>query len=479
MPATFMWARGHQDMPVTVTFNPPIEGWKVATQLVPTDGPYTFTAPSLDYFLDSPVELSDFSERSWAVESGGREFTIRLVVHHLGTEEDVDEYAEMAKAVVEKQIDVFGELPEFDYGTYTFICDYLPYADRDGMEHRNSTVVTHPQSLYETEFKPQLTTLAHEFLHAWNAERIRPKRSFDFEKTNMSFNLWFMEGFTSYYDSLIVRRAGQISVDEFIEEILRYLDPISNSPGRLYASPLGMSARAPFVDAATAVDPTNFANIHISYYAYGAALALALDLKLRSTFDDVSLDDFMREVWKTHGRTEANYETKDLVLALTRVTGDKDFASEFFKRFVFGQDLPDFETLLSSAGLLIKRANEGSASAGPVEFEFVGREALVANNTIVGTPLYEAGIDRGDRIIAIGRLEIGSQEQWDAAMERHEPGSTVLVRYIQREVEREAQLTLVEDNEILVAKFEDEDVPLRRSAQRFRDEWLGPDSETE
>ena len=144
MPATFMWARGHQDMPVTVMFNPPIEGWKVATQLVPTDDQYTFTAPSLDYFLDSPVELSDFSERSWAVESGGRDFTIRLIVHHLGTEEDVDEYAEMAKAVVEKQIDVFGELPEFDYGTYTFICDYLPYADKDGMEHRNSTVLTHP-----------------------------------------------------------------------------------------------------------------------------------------------------------------------------------------------------------------------------------------------------------------------------------------------------------------------------------------------
>ena len=64
-------------------------------------------------------------------------------------------------------------------------------------------------------------------------------------------------------------------------------------------------------------------------------------------------------------------------------------------------------------------------------------------------------------------------------MERHEPGSTVLVRYIQREVEREAQLTFVEDNEILIAKFEDEDVPLTRSAQKFRDEWLGPDSETE
>ena len=481
MPATFMWARGHQDMPISVTFHPPVEDWKVATQLVATDDPYTFTAPDLDYFLDSPVELSDFSERSWTVESGDRTYTIRLVVHHLGTEEDVDEYAEMAAKVVAEQVKVFGELPEFAYGTYTFICDYLPYADGDGMEHRNSTVVTQAESLYETDFGPQLWTLSHEFLHAWNAERIRPKRlePFDFERANMSFNLWFVEGFTSYYDSLTIRRAGLTTVDEFLEEILRYLDPVTRSPGRLYSSPLDMSARAPFVDAATAVDPTNFANIHISYYAYGAALGLALDLELRSRFGDVSLDDYMREVWKAHGRTEANYETNDLELALARVTGDSNFAAKFFEQFVFGQELPDFEALLYNAGLLIKKANEASASAGPVEFEFVGREALVANNTIVGSPLYEAGIDRGDQIIAIGRLEIGSQEQWDAALERYEPGSTVTIRYKQREIEREAQLTLIEDSQILVAKFEDEEVPIRRSAQRFRDAWLGPDSESE
>ena len=144
-----------------------------------------------------------------------------------------------------------------------------------------------------------------------------------------------------------------------------------------------------------------------------------------------------------------------------------------------GQDLPDYEELLSNAGLLIKKTKEGNASVGPVELEFVGHDAMVTNNTIVGSPIYKAGIDRGDQIVAIGRLEIGSQEQWDAALERYDPGMTVTIRFRQREVEKEAQLTLVEDNQISVVKFEDEDEPLRKSMQRFRDQWLGADSETD
>jgi len=481
MPATFMWAHGYRATPISVTFRPPIAGWKVATQLQSTDDPHTFKAPNLDYFFDSPTELSDFSERSWTVESAGRVSRIRLVVHHLGTEDDVDEFVEMAKAVVAEQIDVFGELPVFDHGVYTFICDYLPYASSDGMEHRNSTIITNPQSLYEAEFKPQLRTLSHEFLHAWNAERIRPNRlePFDFERANISFDLWFMEGFTSYYNMLAVRRAQQASVSEYLERMLWYLQPVMQSPGRLYASPMEMSAMAPFADHASFVDPTNFANTYISYYPYGAALGLALDLSLRSNFDDVSLDDFMREMWQAHGTTEANYDTDDLESALARVTGDSKFAAEFFRRFVSGQDLPDYEELLSNAGLLIKKTKEGNASVGPVELEFVGHDAMVTNNTIVGSPIYKAGIDRGDQIVAIGRLEIGSQEQWDAALERYDPGMTVTIRFRQREVEKEAQLTLVEDNQISVVKFEDEDEPLRKSMQRFRDQWLGADSETD
>ena len=175
IPATFMWARGFDNRPITVTFNPADENWKVATQLAPTDDPYVFSAPGLQYFMDSPTELSNFAERSWDVQSNGKTQTIRLVVHHGGIDEDVDTFLEKAKKVVDAQIDVFGELPDFDYGSYTFIADYLPHVSGDGMEHRNSTILASTQSLNQADFS-QLGTVSHEFIHAWNAERIRPHR---------------------------------------------------------------------------------------------------------------------------------------------------------------------------------------------------------------------------------------------------------------------------------------------------------------
>ena len=185
MPATFMFVRNHDDWPIEVTFNLPDPEWRIATQLMPTDAPTTFTAPDLQYFMDSPTELSAFSLRTWNVPKGpGQEGTyeIRLAIHHTGTEAEVDDYAGMVQKVVEQQIAVFGEPPAFDGGTYTFIADYLPWASGDGMEHRNSTILTSSSSL-ERNAIGLLGTVSHEFIHVWNVERIRPAmlEPFDFE----------------------------------------------------------------------------------------------------------------------------------------------------------------------------------------------------------------------------------------------------------------------------------------------------------
>src|SRR5690606_34449295 len=120
---------------------PEASGWKVATQLKPTADPTRFVAPHLQYFMDSPTELSPFETREWQHTSGGRTQTIRIAMHHLGTGAQLDEYAAQVRGVVQEQAAVFGELPEFDFGTYTFIADYLPWARGDGMEHRNSTIL--------------------------------------------------------------------------------------------------------------------------------------------------------------------------------------------------------------------------------------------------------------------------------------------------------------------------------------------------
>lgn len=475
MPATFMWSRAFEDRPITITFFPADDDWKVATQLVGTDDPFVYTAPDLQYFLDSPTELSDFTMRSFEAGTGDNKATIRLAVHHAGTEEDVDAYAEMARKVVDAQIAIFGELPAFDYGTYTFIADYLPYVAGDGMEHRNSTILASTQSFVEAEFG-QLGTLSHEFIHAWNVERLRPAdlEPFDFERANMSDNLWFAEGFTSYYGQLAMRRAGERTVGDFAESMSFWVNTVTNSPGRNFASPVGMSRQAAFVDAASAIDPDNFDNTFISYYTYGAAIALALDLSVREEFDGRSLDSLMQSLWRSHGRSETPYTQDDIQSALAEMTGRPRFAREFFERYINDSRLPDYDALLESAGFVVRRTSQGEATAGPVSFEFDGKAAMIASNTIIGTPLYEAGLDRGDRVIAIDRLDISSQNHWDSALGRHVPGDTVTIRFIQRGVEREAELTFDENPTLEVVPVESAGGDLTDAQRAFREAWLGP-----
>jgi predicted metalloprotease with PDZ domain len=129
MPATLMWARGFDMRPVRVTFQPPPQtSWKAATQLFATDDPWTFTAPNFQYLMDSPTELSDYTLRSFTVKNpDGKVFTIRTAVHHAGEPSAIDEYAAGAEKIVNEEAAVFGEFPDFDTGTYTFLGDYVPW----------------------------------------------------------------------------------------------------------------------------------------------------------------------------------------------------------------------------------------------------------------------------------------------------------------------------------------------------------------
>ena len=112
-----------------------------------------------------------------------------------------------------------GELPRFEPGHYTFLVDDLPGANGDGMEHRNSTVVT-SSVLLGTSGRGLLGTVSHEFFHVWNVERVRPKElePFSFEHENPAHELWLAEGFTSYVDGLVLTRAGLTSFDDFLRD---------------------------------------------------------------------------------------------------------------------------------------------------------------------------------------------------------------------------------------------------------------------
>ena len=213
MPATLIWMPGTEHQSVRVVFARPQAhpDWAVATQLYPTDDPLAFTAPDLQFLMDSPAEFSAMTWRSFPapVPAGATSTpaTIRISLHHTGTEHEATEFADGVKLIVAAEARVFGEFPPYENSTYTFLADYLPWADGDGMEHRNSTVLTSRRALASAK-TGMLNTVAHEFFHCWNVERIRPKtlEPFDFDRANMSGELWLAEGVTSYYDGLIMAR---------------------------------------------------------------------------------------------------------------------------------------------------------------------------------------------------------------------------------------------------------------------------------
>src|SRR5690606_3133929 len=263
IPATFMFSAELAERKIEVTFDVREDlNWKVATQLPLVSGT-TYMAPNLYYFMDSPTEISNYMLRSFEIDGK----TINLALHHNGTEEEADTYFQKVKKIVLEQKEVYGELPDFDYGSYTFLACYIPNASGDGMEHRNSTILTSTRSLANGGMQGNIGTVSHEFFHAWNVERIRPKslEPFDFEAADMSGELWFAEGFTSYYTNLILCRAGLITPKEYVEGLTGTFNYVWNSPARQFFNPIEMSYQAPFVDAATSVDPVNRENTFISY----------------------------------------------------------------------------------------------------------------------------------------------------------------------------------------------------------------------
>ena len=483
MPATFLWARGFDRRPIRVRFEPP-KGldWVAATQLFPTSDPWTFTAPNLQYFMDSPTELSAQTIRSFTVRNpDGKGQTIRVAIHHDAGEAEVTEYLAGAEKIVQEHGAVYGEFPVFDGGVYTFLGDYVPWGGGDGMEHRNSTVVAARVSLRAPGMVQNvLDTVSHEFFHAWNVERIRPKtlEPFNFEEANMSGELWLAEGFTQYYGTLIMGRTGLEDRQQTVVDLVRAANTVLNSPGRRFRSAVAMSQMAPFTDAARSIDPTNQSTTFISYYTYGAAIALALDLSLRDrSAGTITLDDYMRAMWRAHGKPGGPepglvgrpYTLQDARDRLAEVSGDRRFADEFFDKYIEGREAVDYAPLLLRAGYLFRKRAPGTAWIGG---------SVDANGAITalagwGTPLFEAGLDQGDVIVDVdGTPVAGGVLQ--SALKSRKPGDRLAVTFKRRNgATGKAAIVLKEDPAMEVVPIESSGAALTAGQKAFRDAWLG------
>ncbi|MCP9291810.1 M61 family metallopeptidase [Gracilimonas sediminicola] len=444
MPATFAWARDYEHRPIEITFDVREDlNWKVATQLKPLEGT-TYYAPDLYYFLDSPVEIADFHERQEAIDGQ----LIKMALHTSATDEEVDEYFGKVMAIVNAQVNLFGELPEFDYGEYVFLNCFMPNASGDGMEHRNSTIVTNSKPIDRPLGNTSLGTVSHEFIHVWNVERIRPAslEPFNFEEANMSGELWFAEGFTSYYDDLILHRAGINTAEEYAEALDGGLNYVINRPGRQFFSPVEMSYQAPFVDAATSVDPQNKTNTFISYYTYGSVLGLGLDLSLRKMDGNKNLDDFMKLMWRAFGRTEVPYTNRDIHEMLAEYAGE-DLADEFFEKYIFDSQLPDYESLLADFGITLTKANPGKAVLG-TDIEIESGVGKLESNALIGSPIYKAGIESEDEITTIAGTSLSEVESVDDILSEYKPGDEIEIEFTRWAQAKTVKVRLVEDQKL-------------------------------
>jgi predicted metalloprotease with PDZ domain len=478
MPAAMMWAHGLDDRAVTVAFEEPAGArWHVATQLLPGATPLEFTAPNLQYLMDSPAEFGPETIRTFTV--GSR--TFRFSLHHTGTDAELDNYVKDVEKIVRQEGAIYGEYPEYEPGNYTFLADYLPYANGDGMEHRNSTVITSSGSI-ATSRDNLLGTVAHEFFHCWNVERIRPKglEPFDFDRANLSGELWLAEGFTQYYGPLATQRAQLDDLGSTARTFAGLIESVAQGSGHLVRTAEEMSRMAPFIDGGRSIDRTNWSTTVISYYPYGGAIALAMDLTLRDRSDGkISLDDFMRAMWKTYGKpggtrpgyVDHPYTIADAEATLGAVSGDKAFAHDFFARYIQGHDVADYPRLLARAGFTVKKRNPGRAWLGDLRLD--SRDGLRVAGLVPTTwPVYAAGIDEDDELRQVDGQRIAGSGDIATLMQRHKPGDTVSIVFVDRTgVAKTARVTLVEDPHIEVVPVEGG--ALTAAQKTFRDQWLG------
>lgn len=470
IPATFMWVRGNDKAPIQVEFKNVPDDWTIATQLFTTDKKNVLTAPNFQYFMDSPIKVGKLHWRTWPIKNpDGKTYTIELALEADGTNAAVDSFTTNLKKVVDESLAIFGEAPDFDNGKFTFISSINPYVYGDGMEHRNSTIVS---SRNQFSGRSSLSTFAHEFFHAWNVERIRPQslEPFKYDDVNMTEALWVAEGFTQYYTSLILVRAGLITNEFFFNSMLGLINSKEVAPGGRLYTPIENSQRAPFVDAGVSIDLNNYPNMFSSYYTYGGALGLALDLQLRNQFNK-TLDQYMTALWVKYGKPEKPYTLTDLQDVLAGMT-TKDFAKKWFDQYVYDSKSIQYNELLKNAGVELVLNQPQTNWIGQVSFK-QGRQGIVVDNpTRKFTPIYDAGINSGDEIVSFNGKPVTKTDEFQATLKDLKIGDEVAIEFISYGEKVQSKIKIAE-NPMQKAKMVDN--PTDKQLQ-FLNDWIGAKS---
>jgi predicted metalloprotease with PDZ domain len=269
----------------------PSEWARSFSGMAPGTGENTYIAPDYDTLVDSPIVAGNPSVY---------EFSVLGKPHYLVNFREPGAWN--APQAVQDLGQVTGAIARFWGGTpfdrYYFF--NIVGAARNGLEHKNSTVINIPMESASTRsaYLEWLSTAAHEYFHAWNAKRLRPAElgPFDYENEVYTKALWFVEGVTDYYADLVLSRSGVVTRDEYLVLLSAQIRALQTTPGRLI-----QSAELASFDAWIKYyrPDENTDNTSISYYVKGAVIAFVLDAKLRRlTNGRKSLDDVMEQMYE-------------------------------------------------------------------------------------------------------------------------------------------------------------------------------------
>ena len=390
--------------------------WQVATGLTPvkTDrqGFGTYVAANYDELVDCPVEMGAF----WSGSFKACGIEHRFVVAGATAAFDGERLLRDSQKICETAIKFWhgNKRSATPHKNYVFMLNAV--ADGyGGLEHRNSTALicnradlprySNDGSAKDAKQSDGYTTLlgliSHEYFHTWNVKRLRPAEfaRYDYTQENYTELLWFFEGFTSYYDDLLLRRAGLIDDAQYLKLLNKTINQVLQTPGREVHS----VAQASF-EAWTKYyrQDANSPNLTVSYYTKGALVALCLDLTLRQhgvKNHSVSLDDVMRALWARccTGKHDGPMTEADVLAVLKELTG-RSWAAEF-KAWVHGtRDLP-LEKLLANHGVNVQ--HDPAQLAQRLGLRVAEDHSVQIKTVLNGSAAHKAGFAPGDEWLGV------------------------------------------------------------------------------
>lgn len=398
--ATFMYPEGYLNSPSTVQIQLPAQWSQISTGLPKlADQDHSYYAENFDILFDSPLEIGN--QDIWHFEASGVQHEFAMVGGGSYNKQQLS--ADITK-IVEVETKIWGENPNRNY---VFITHNYQVGG-GGLEHLNSTVLGASRNAYKqpTAYKNFLGLVAHEYFHLWNVKRLRPKAlgPFDYESENYSTGLWIMEGFTSYYDNLIIRRCNFYSNREYLLQLANDFNIIYNRPGYQIQS-AGLASFDTWIKQYRPDE--NSSNTSISYYNKGAMLALAMDLKIiRETQGNKRLDDVLKAAYQHFYKQEQRGFEEQEFQALAEQVSGVDLAEIFYAAH---HDVElDYNSYFKPLGYQLQDLNAGSneLSLGLKTATVDGRIFIkvVERNAAA----WDAGLSVDDELIAINGTRLDS-----------------------------------------------------------------------